>query len=316
MFMRKDILHLVSTNIRKELEAVEDAGLNEIRLRTDKPVILIMNNNEFFLNDGKPKKNREACSFMVKETDIKETMEYITNYSLYAFNDEVKKGFITVSGGHRIGICGKVVYENGEIRTIRHIQSLNIRVSSQVIGCGKQAARLLQKDGRFLNTLIVSRPGMGKTTLLRDIVRIISNGQNGFMGHTVGVVDERSEIASCYLGKPQNDVGIRTDVLDCCQKKDGMLMLVRAMKPDVIAVDEIGSLEDCRAIEYAALCGCGILATVHGTSVEEVQKKAGMKKLIEEKFFDRYILCDSDRNGRRQQRVYDKNLGLAGAFYG
>lgn len=316
MFMRKDVLRLVSTGMRRELEPIVDKELNEIRLRTDKPVILVVNNKEYFLDNGLLKESLDEGALIVREADIKESMEYITNYSLYAFQDEVKKGFITVSGGHRIGLCGKVVYENNDIRTIRNIQSLNIRISNQVVGCGKNVAFLLQKEGKFQNTLIISRPGMGKTTLLRDIVRLMSNGQGGFAGHTVGVVDERSEIAACYLGKPQNDVGIRTDVLDCCQKKDGMLMLVRSMNPDVIAVDEIGSVEDSRAIKYAALCGCSVLATIHGSSVREIERKEGMKQLMEEKFFERYIICDMDSTGRRVREVYDKDYDMAGEFFG
>lgn len=314
--MRKDILHLFSTGIRKELEHLMDEGLNEIRLRTDKPIVIMMDNAEYFLLQGKLVKERNEDSYIVRETDIKETMEYITNYSLYAFQDELRKGFLTVSGGHRIGICGKVIYEKGEIRTIRNVQSLNIRIAHQIPGCGEKVIPHLQENGTFKNTLILSKPGMGKTTLLRDLVRLMSDGSGGMRGHTVGLVDERSEIASCYLGKPQNDVGIRTDVLDCCQKKDGMIMLVRAMRPDVIAVDEIGSLEDCQAIEYASLCGCGILATVHGTSLEEVRRRDGMKRLMEEKIFSRYVLCDRSMEGMRWKKIYDENYKLAGEYFG
>lgn len=309
--MRKDILHLVSPNIRRELEEIKEDGLNEIRLRTDKPIILTLNGEEYFLSKGRLVKENTQDSYVVKEADIKETMEYITNYSLYAFQDELKKGFITVSGGHRVGICGKVIYENESIRTIRNIQSLNIRVSHQIPGCGEEVVNYLLDKSGFKNTLILSRPGIGKTTLLRDLVRILSDGAGGSKGYTVGVVDERSEIASCYLGKPQNDVGIRTDVLDCCQKKDGMLMLVRSMKPDIIAVDEIGGIEDSRAIEYAALCGCRILATIHGTSLHEIQIKEGIRELMREKIFERYILCDW-KNGKRHREIYNENFVLAG----
>lgn len=314
--MRKDILHLFSMGIRKELEQVADEGLNEIRLRTDKPILLMINNQEYFLCEGKAVKERKENSYIVKETDIKETMEYVTNYSLYAFEDELKKGFLTVTGGHRIGICGKVVYEKDEIKTIRNVQSLNVRIAHEIRGCAKGVIPYLEEEGCFKNTLILSKPGMGKTTLLRELVRLISDGRDGVRGHTVGLVDERSEIASCYLGKPQNDIGIRTDVLDCCQKKDGMIMLVRAMRPDVIAVDEIGSIQDCQAIEYASLCGCGILATVHGTSLEEVRRRDGMKRLMDEKIFLRYVLCDKNRDGIRWKKIYDEDYKLAGECFG
>lgn len=309
--MRKDLLHLIALDIRTRLENIPDEELTELRLRTDKPMILRMNQEEYFLNGKVLEKEQKENSYMVKEADIKETMEYITNYSLYAFNDELRKGYITVSGGHRIGICGRAVYENGVIRTIRNIQALNIRVSRQILGCGEKVSDFLIENGQFQNTLILSRPGMGKTTLLRDLVRIFSDGIKNIHGFTIGVVDERSEIASCYLGKPQNNVGIRTDVLDCCQKRDGMLMLVRSMRPDIIAVDEIGGVEDCHAMEYAALSGCNILATIHGNSLEELLHKKGIGELMREKLFERYVLCGWN-GSKRYQYIYNENFEWMG----
>lgn len=308
--MRKDILNLLSPNIRKELAGISSDKLNEIRLRTDKPLILAENNREFFVKRGNPEQQYGEEVYVVRETDLKETMEFITNYSLYAYNDELKKGFITVSGGHRIGICGKVVYENEKIKTIRNIQSMNIRVSHQVIGCGEKIITYL-KCPDYENTLIVSAPGMGKTTLLRDLIRLLSNE-----GKNVGVVDERSEIASCYLGKPQNDVGIRTDVLDCCQKKDGMLMLVRSMKPDIIAVDEIGGEEDAGALQYVSLCGCKILATIHGNSMEELEQKNGIREIMQLGLFKRFIICERNETGQFIRTVYDREKKLVGECYG
>lgn len=304
--MRKDILNLLSPNIRNELAGISSDKLNEIRLRTDKPLILVENNQEFFVDKGSLKKKYGEEVYVVKETDLKETMEFITNYSLYAYNDELKKGFITVSGGHRIGICGKVVYENEKIKTIRNIQSMNIRVSHQVVGCGEKIIALL-KCPEYVNTLIVSAPGMGKTTLLRDLIRLMSNE-----GRNVGVVDERSEIASCYLGKPQNDIGIRTDVLDCCQKQDGMLMLVRSMRPDIIAVDEIGGEEDAKALQYVSLCGCKILATVHGGSLEELEQKNGIREILNLGLFKRFILCERTGSGQFVRKVYNREKRLVG----
>lgn len=300
MYMRKDILNLLSPNIRRELAGISSDKLNEIRLRTDKPLILTENNREYFVNNGILRKRYAQELYIVSESDLKETMEFITNYSLYAYNDELKKGFITVSGGHRIGICGKVVYEDEKIKTIRNIQSMNIRVSHQIVGCGEKIVPYL-KTPDFENTLIISSPGMGKTTLLRDLIRILSN-----QGANVGVVDERSEIASCYLGKPQNDVGIRTDVLDCCQKKDGMLMLVRSMRPDIIAVDEIGGEEDAKALQYISLCGCKILATIHGGSLCELEHKSGIKEILQLGLFQRFILCERTETGAFIRTVYNE----------
>lgn len=304
MYMRKDVLNLLSPNIRRELAEISSDKLNEIRLRTDKPLMVVENNREYFVHGGMLEKEYGNACYVVRENDLKETMEFITNYSLYAYNEELKKGFITVSGGHRIGICGKVVYEDERIKTIRNIQSMNIRVSHQIVGCGEKIAAYLECPG-FENTLIISAPGMGKTTLLRDLIRLLSN-----RGSTIGVVDERSEIASCYLGKPQNDVGIRTDVLDCCQKKDGMLMLVRSMRPDIIAVDEIGGEDDAKALQYVSLCGCKILATIHGNSIGELEQKMGLG------LFKRFIVCERRETGEFIRTVYNEEKEQMGECYG
>lgn len=313
--MRDNLQNILSSNLRMLLKNIDDVKLNEIRIRIGKPIIVSMNQQEFYVN-----KNGRLCNdltdlYLVKENDIKETIEYITNYSLYAYNDEIRKGFITVSGGHRIGICGKVIYDNNEIKTIRNINSINIRVSNQVLGCAGAVVKNIFRNGGFENTLIISPPGLGKTTLLRDMIRIISNGTKEFEGKTIGVVDERSEIASCYNGKPQNDVGIRTDVLDCCLKKDGMIMLIRSMKPQIIAVDEIGSIEDARMIEYCSLCGCKIIATVHGLTFDEVSYKDGIKKLMDENTFKNYIFCEYEKGRGWKKSIYNNKKELEDVVY-
>jgi stage III sporulation protein AA len=162
------------------------------------------------------------------------------------------------------------------------------------------------EKGNCLHTLIISPPCCGKTTLLRDIIRLISDGGKDRAGLTVGVVDERSEIGACYMGVPQNDLGIRTDVLDCCPKAKGMLMLIRAMSPRVIAVDEVGSKEDIEAIEYVINCGCKLIATVHGNSLLDVKGKPLLKKLIEDKLFERYILLSNKGSVGHLEEVYDR----------
>ncbi len=234
-------------------------------------------------------------------------MEYISNYSLYAFEEELKQGFITITGGHRVGIAGKAVLEENRIKSIKHISFINIRLSHQIKGCGEKVIPLLMEEGNCCHTLIISPPCCGKTTLLRDIIRLISDGIDGREGLTVGVVDERSEIGACYMGVPQNDLGIRTDVLDCCPKAKGMLMLIRAMSPRVIAVDEVGSAEDIEAIEYVINCGCKLIATVHGNSMEDIKNKPLLKKLIENKLFERYILLSNKGSVGHLEEVYDKN---------
>ncbi|MGN0160385.1 MAG: stage III sporulation protein AA [Lachnospiraceae bacterium] len=311
--MREDIIRILSSELQSRLRGIE-GDLNEIRLRTNRPMMIIKGQDEYYMAGGHLQKSNgtvlpeteivEKEIYVVKERDIKETMELITNYSLYAYEEEVRQGYITVMGGHRVGICGRAVYDNGVLKTIRNIQSINIRVAHEVLGCGKEIFEEIYKKNGFENTLIFSKPGGGKTTLLRDLVRLLSDGDSGFIGKTVGVVDERSEIAACHLGKPQNRVGLRTDVLDCCRKADGMLMLVRSMRPEIIAVDEIGGRQDAESIQYCSLCGCKILATIHGNSLEELKRKKGMKTLLVQGCFRYLIQCDT-LEGKHVYQVFN-----------
>jgi len=241
----------------------------------------------------------------------------VGRYSLYAYEDELRQGFLTLQGGHRVGVAGKIILEGDKVRGIKHISFINLRLSHQVKGCADPVMPFVYgRDGQVCHTLIISPPRCGKTTLLRDLIRQISDG--GYEerpGFTVGVVDERSELAGCYQGIPANDVGVRTDVLDCCPKVDGMMMLIRSMSPDVVAVDEIGSLHEICAIDSVLRCGCKLLATVHGNSLEDVRRKPLLEKLLKEQVFERYVILggrslgEAEKEGRIYQ-VLDEQGGL------
>jgi len=248
--------------------------LQEIRLRANQPIIVIRKGQEYFLDEmGNFTDNREmACGVTEKELDA--LLKHICHYSPYAFEDEIRRGFITVAGGHRVGIAGQVVLEGeATVRTIKHISYMNIRISHQIKGVADKILPYIYENGRVKNTLIISPPGCGKTTLLRDIIRQISDGNEYGSGISVGVVDERSEIAGSYLGVPQNDVGIRTDIMDACPKVLGMMLLLRSMAPGVIAIDELGGREDMEALRQVAYCGSKIVATIHGMGLEDYVKK-------------------------------------------
>lgn len=264
--------------------------LQEIRMRVDKPVSLLLSGREYFLDlEGKLVDKPELAYYM-REEELEDFLQHICRYSLYAFADELKQGFVTVCGGHRIGIAGQVVVEtDGSVRTIKNISSVNIRIAHEIKGVGDKLLPALYQEGRVKNTLLISPPGCGKTTLLRDLIRQISNGNQYGRGRCVGLVDERSEIAGCYQGVPQNDVGIRTDVMDACPKAVGMMLLLRSMAPGVIAVDELGGERDMDALRMAASCGSSIIATVHGERLEEVITKFSLEAGAWEQLFEVFV---------------------------
>lgn len=309
MNKRDELLKIFSIKLRTILSKVnfDYDLLQEIRLRVNSPLIVIYDNKEFFVAERSELVNQEGEAYIITKNEIRETMEYISNYSLYAFEEEMKQGFITITGGHRVGIIGKVVLEENRIKSMKHISFLNIRLSHQVKGCADKVIPFItSREGDCYHTLIISPPRCGKTTLLRDVIRQLSDGNEIRQGLTVGVVDERSEIGACYMGVPQNELGIRTDVLDCCPKAKGMLMLIRSMSPRIIAVDEVGSGEDIDAIEYVMNCGCKLIATVHGNSIEDIRNKPILGKLVREKLFERYIILNNRDGVGHLEEIYDE----------
>lgn len=307
---REDVIRLFPGKLREILtQAAWDAdALEEIRLRTGKPLILWQDGQEYFVSSRGILTRHRKMAYLVRQEEIRTTMEYLGQYSLYAYEEELRQGFLTIQGGHRVGVTGKTMVEERQIKGVRQISCINIRFSHEIKGCADAILPYVLKDHQVCHTLIVSPPRCGKTTLLRDLIRQISDGTERFPGCTVGVVDERSEIGGSYQGIPQNDVGIRTDLLDCCPKSEGMVMLLRSMSPAVIAVDEIGNYEDIDAIEMTLNSGCRLLATVHGSSVEELQKKPLLRRLMKEHVFQRYIVLQRERGQRagRIVRIYDE----------
>ncbi len=306
--MRKEeIIRLFSGRVRLILDRLDlDFGkVHEIRMRTGAPLQLICQKGEYFPDEHGRARRDPAQGVRMTERDLRETMEYIGNYSLYAYEEEIRQGFLTVQGGHRVGIAGKTVMEDGKVKGISHISCINLRISHSVEGCADLVMPYLRREGEFCHTLIISAPRCGKTTLLRDVIRQLSDGNARYQGLTVGVVDERSEIAGSYMGVAQNPVGIRTDVLDGCPKAEGMMMLIRSMSPDVVAVDEIGTQEDLRALESVLNCGCKVLATVHGNSMEDVRKKPLLGDLVDRHVFERYILLSGREAPGTVQAIFD-----------
>ncbi len=299
--MEQKLLSYLPVNIKK---IVANAGnwlndqLLEIRMRVNQPLQIIAYHNEYFLTPEGQKAEKNNEPYIVTGKDLKKAMLILTDNSIYAMQRQLREGFITVQGGHRVGFTGQVVLENGEIKSIKNINSLNYRVTREIIGMGNKVVPKIYNDKRdyYYSTLIISPPLCGKTTLLRDLIRLISSGvpELGIKGKKVGVVDERSELAGAYNGVPQNKIGTRTDLLDNCPKADGMLLLIRAMSPEIIAVDEIGRKEDIRAIEEAVNSGVSLITTVHGKDLNSLRARPRFQNLI--KYFKRFIIL-SKREG-------------------
>lgn len=271
-------------NDERVMNCCRGKGLNEIRLRVNQAVILMFGRSELFCNE-----------IITMQEDIQQCLQFISDYSLYAHEEDVGNGFITLKGGHRAGLMGQGVIQNGKVVNQKNIGFINIRVAYEVKGCADNVMDFLA-DKDFENTLIISPPAKGKTTLLRDVIRQFSYGYKG-RSYKIGVVDERSEIAACFAGIPQNDVGPRTDVIYQVPKADGMIMLLRSMSPEIIAVDELAGKEDALAVRELIGCGCKVIATVHGYNRECIERQPYIGELIGEFGFRRIITLGCNTEG-------------------
>lgn len=300
----------VQTRIDKlPLSVLEE--LEEIRFRSSQPLQLCGASVDVFLHQQAGLTDDVTQAFYVTEEHLKKVVQAVTQSSLYAVEDELRRGFVTMPGGHRVGVGGRVVlYETGRVRSIRSFNGVNVRIAKEKIGAGDGLRPYLQigSQGRPYNVLILSPPQCGKTTLLRDLARQFSEGtmtptKGGFK---VSIVDERSEIAGCVDGIPQFQLGPRTDVLDACPKAEGMLMMIRSLSPDVVVTDEIGRKEDRDAILEATHAGVSVLATAHATNLDEWRQRPFMDELFAVGAFDRYVLLSRRKGPGTIEQVLDK----------
>lgn len=291
------ILQFFPQRLRGDWErcGLDFGQIQEIRLRVNQPVKVFCG-------------RERTLPFRYGEREMEEVFRYLCHDSVYAYEEERKQGYIMVEGGHRIGITGELTTaENGRF-IAKYIRYMNIRLAHEQKEIAGRIIKYLYhaRERTPLNTLIISPPGVGKTTLLRDTIRLLSNGTSDHQGCNVGVIDERGEIAGAYRGSAMLDCGERTDVITGGDKQQGISILVRTFAPRVIAIDEIGRSADAEAILHAGVSGCRILATMHGESVEDIRNKTEMEKLLHLGLIERFIVLSMNEQMDRYFEIYDR----------
>lgn len=257
----KDILLQIPINIR--------LSASEIRMRVGRKICIVYENKLYFLDK------------ILKIEEIMDCFRSICGYSIHSHTQEIKQGFITINGGHRAGISGTAVYdENNNLANLREISSINLRISKQIYGVSNSLINRL--NGNVGKLLIIGSPSSGKTTLLKDIIRNLND-------RVISIIDTRGEIAACLNGAPQNDIG-NADVFDGWNRKDGIISAIKAMSPEIIVCDEIGSDSDLQAINACVGAGVELIATAHGGSLEEIMKRDIIEKILMTGAFDNIVL--------------------------
>jgi stage III sporulation protein AA len=299
--VREQIIPYLAPHIRRlvaGLKGEDLARLEEIRLRCGQPVIVNMGDRDMFVDARGSLTVRIEEGCRVEDEDIYRTIAAISDNSLYAFEEEIRRGFITLRGGHRVGLAGQIVMGQNEIKTMKNFASLVFRVARQVINCARPLLPYVIPAGSHqpVNTILISPPNCGKTTMLRDLARILSYGREPAEPMNVAIIDERSELAGCYLGVPQLDVGPRTDVLDGCPKASGMIMALRSLAPRVIITDEIGRTEDIDAVQECLNAGVTVITSAHAGNAAELQKRPLFTEMLKQGAFRTGIVL-SRRDG-------------------
>nr|WP_202128738.1 stage III sporulation protein AA [Paenibacillus dendrobii] len=288
--------------------------LEEIRIREGRPLEVNESGGYHFVTGQGLLTLEKDKAFWTEREDSRRFLDLISNHSLYTLEEELRKGFITVPGGHRIGLAGRTVLSGGRVEHIRDISGFNVRIAREIQGAANELIPYLydEKERRMKHTLILSPPQHGKTTLLRDLARQISSGCLGLTtarqsGMKVGIIDERSEIAGSLHGVPSFDVGPRTDVMDACPKAEGMMMMIRSMSPEVLIVDEIGREEDAEAVTEALHAGISVIASAHGSGPEELHSRPAMHRLMDQRMFEMYVILHRSSD-RTTFRLMDRQM--------
>lgn len=294
---RDDIMEMLPERVAKAVMGIDTAlagRVIELRIGEYRPMLVLDCRQDYYITPEGRTTVTPTGALALEPEECRQFMDYITKFSAYAYVDELRNGFLTLKGGYRVGIAGKTVVNGGTITGFGCCTSFCIRIPHEVRGIAHDLCQRIRNDGDFLNTLIISPPGMGKTTLLRDLARQLGTDAPAKPAMRISIIDERSEISGGY-GAHRFDVGTKTDVLDGCPKSQGILLALRSLNPQVIMTDEIGRVEDAVALRDAMNCGVGIVATAHGGSMEDILQRPVMRDMAEEGLFRLYVVISGAR---------------------
>ncbi len=274
--------------------------INEIRLRSGQPLsILVSGKNRFLTRQGDITTSC-AMGYVVSPQEIQGIFLLACKNSVYAYGEQLKSGFLTLQGGNRMALAGRVVYEEGKISTIRNITSLSIRIASERKGCSGVLMPYLIQNGQIQSCAVISPPGGGKTTMLRDIARCLS-----LYGYTVSLIDERGEIAGMNQGVASYDLGVLCDVLDGCKKKDGLMLALRGLSPAVMIVDELGSVEEAQAVRDGINGGVATIFSLHAATLAQAIHREPMVYLLRQNVPDLLVLLSGSDNPGKIYKIYN-----------